>query len=200
MLDIKNAKFITSLDKYQDFNGIGLNQIAIIGKSNVGKSSLINSICKQNKLCKTSSVPGKTRLINVFEATLYDNSFEKTFHIIDLPGYGYAKVNHSEKLRWANMIENYLLNSKNLLRLFHLVDIRHDPTADDIMMNNFIRYHNLNFTVIATKSDKLSRASYMKNIATICRKLQIQPWEVIPFSSETKYGKDNVLNCIFKTV
>lgn len=195
-MDIKNSKFITSLSKYDDFAGPELSQIAIVGKSNVGKSSLINSLCRHGKLSKISSTPGKTRLINVFEATVFDDTFEQRFQIIDLPGYGYAKVSNVEKLKWANMIENYLLNSSQLLNLFHLVDIRHDPTQDDVLMNEFIRSNNLNFTTIATKADKISRSAYMRNISSICRKLQVQPWEIISYSSETCYGRDSVIKNI----
>ena len=123
-MEIKSAEFITSMAEYTDrFPGAGLRQVAICGKSNVGKSSLINRLCRRNKLARTSSTPGKTRLINVF-------LLNGAFHLIDLPGYGFAKVDKQEKLRWGEMMQRSFTESKELCHVLHLVDIRHAPTAD----------------------------------------------------------------------
>ena len=197
-MEIKNAKFITSMSEYKPFDQIGLPQIAVVGKSNVGKSSLINALCKHNKLSKTSSTPGKTRLINVFEITLYENEFEKKIHLIDLPGYGYAKVNNAEKIKWGKMMDSYFRQNDLLKNILHLVDIRHDPTSDDILMNQYFRNINLNFSIVATKSDKISKAARMKHIAPICRAMQVQPWEISLFSSETKDGRIDLIKEISK--
>ena len=188
-MEIKQAEFITSMASYGAFAGRGLPQIAIAGKSNVGKSSLINKLCNRNKLAKTSATPGKTKLINVF-------LLNKAFHLIDLPGYGFAKVDKQEKARWGKMMQDYFEKSDELRHVFCLVDIRHDPTQDDINMNTFLRQMGIPFTVIATKADKISRAARSKQLAPICRALLVQPWEIICWSSEDGTGRDQLLSHI----
>ncbi len=184
-MEIKQAEFITSMASYGNFAGKGLPQIAVAGKSNVGKSSLINKLCNRNKLAKTSATPGKTKLINVF-------LLNRSFHLIDLPGYGFAKVDKAEKARWGKMMQDYFEKADELRHVFCLVDIRHDPTQDDINMNSFLRQMGIPFTVIATKADKISRAARSKQLAPICRALMVQPWEVICWSSEDGTGRDKV--------
>lgn len=186
---IKRAEFITSLDSLRAFPDQGLPEIAMAGKSNVGKSSMINSLCNNKKLARTSSEPGKTRLINLYKVN-------EELLLADLPGYGFAKAPQSEKQKWAKMIEGYLAGSDNLRHVLQLVDIRHEPTKDDIQMVNYLRYYDLPFTVVATKADKLSRAQMQKQIHQICRALVVQPWEIIPYSSENGYGKDKLLSVI----
>lgn len=188
-MEIKSADFITSMASYGPFAGAGLPQIAVAGKSNVGKSSLINCLTRRNKLARTSATPGKTRLLNVF---LLNNAF----HLVDLPGYGFAKVDKMEKARWGKMMQDYFDQSGELLHVFCLVDIRHEPTADDIQMNKFLRETGIPFTVIATKADKISRGARQKQLAPICRALLVQPWEVICFSSEDRTGRDVLLEKI----
>ena len=188
-MEIKSAEFITSMAQYGPFAGCGLDQIAIAGKSNVGKSSPINRLCRQNKLARTSQTPGKTRLINAFLI----NGPENGFHLIDLPGYGFAKVDKQEKIRWGKMMQDYFETSSELVHCLCLVDIRHEPTQDDIQMNRFLRQVGIPFTVIATKSDKISRGARQKQLAPICRALQVQPWEIICFSSEDGTGRDQLL-------
>ena len=188
-MEIKQASFVTSLAKYHENPPIQLPQLAVVGKSNVGKSSLINSLCNRRKLCKTSATPGKTRLINVF-------LINEEFHLIDLPGYGFAKVDKAEKKRWGDMMDGYFQASNYLMHVLHLVDIRHEPTQDDIAMNKYFRQMDIPFTVVATKADKISRAARMKHIAPICRALLVQPWEIIPYSSEDGFGRDKLLDVI----
>ena len=185
-MEITKAEFVTSLATYREEPPITLQQLAVVGKSNVGKSSLINALCNRRKLCKTSSTPGKTRLINVF---LIDDGF----HLIDLPGYGFAKVDKREMARWGDMMERYFRETTLLKHALHLVDIRHEPTADDVSMNRFLRETGAPFTVVATKADKISRGARMKQIAPICRALLVQPWEIIAFSSEDGTGRDALL-------
>lgn len=186
---IKKAQFITSLDAFRDYPGIGRPEIAMVGKSNVGKSSMINKLTNNGKLARTSAEPGKTRLINLF-------NLNDEIVLVDLPGYGFARVSRGEKQRWAGMIEGYLAQSKNLKRVLMLVDMRHQPTNDDIDMVNYLRHYGIPFTVAATKADKLSRAEKSRSIPVICRTLAVQPWEIIPFSSEDGTGRDKLLELL----
>lgn len=188
-MEINTASFITSLADYHEDDPINLPQLAVVGRSNVGKSTLINTLCNRKKLCKTSSKPGKTRLINVF-------LINELFHLVDLPGYGFAKVDKAEKRRWGLMMDRYFQESTHLFHVLHLVDIRHEPTQDDIDMSTYFRQMNIPFTVICTKADKISRGARMKHIAPICRSLLVQPWELIPFSSEDGSGRDKLLETI----
>lgn len=190
-MEIKSADFITSMAEYGPFAGKGLPQIAVAGKSNVGKSTMINCLCRRNKLARTSATPGKTRLINVF-------LLNEEFHLIDLPGYGFAKVDKQEKLRWGKMMQDYFETAEELKHVLCLVDIRHEPTEDDIMMNRFLREMEIPFTVIATKADKISRGARSKQLAPICRALLVQPWEIVCFSGENGNGRDDVLALLEK--
>lgn len=185
-MEIRKAEFVTSLAAYGPFAGRGLPQIAVVGKSNVGKSSLINRLCRRGGLARTSSTPGKTRLINVF-------LLNEAFHLVDLPGYGYAKVDKQEKIRWGQMMQDYFTTTGELLHVLCLVDIRHEPTQDDVQMNTFLRQMGIPFTVIATKADKISRGARQKQLAPICRALLVQPWQIICFSSEDGTGRDTLL-------
>ncbi len=188
-MEIKSADFVTSMAEYGPFAGRGLPQVAVAGKSNVGKSSLINRLCRRNKLARTSSTPGKTRLINIF-------LLNQQFHLIDLPGYGFAKVDKQEKARWGKMMQDYFEQAEELRHVLCLVDIRHEPTEDDKQMNLFLRQMGIPFTVIATKADKISRGARMKQLAPICRALLVQPWEIICFSSEDGTGREELLKLL----
>ena len=185
-MEIKSASFVTSLAQYHENPPITLPQLAVVGKSNVGKSSLINAVCNRKKLCKTSATPGKTRLINVF-------LINEQFHLVDLPGYGFAKVDKKEKERWGAMMDHYFQDSTHLMHVLLLVDIRHEPTQDDIAMAQYFRQMDIPFTVVATKADKISRGARMKQLAPICRQMLVQPWEVIVSSSEDNTGRDKLL-------
>ena len=188
---IKRATFVTSLTGNQRFEGEGLPQIAIAGKSNVGKSSLINCLCNQNKLARVSAEPGKTRLVNIFR-------INDDFHLVDLPGYGYARVSRSMQEDWGQMMDSYLSGSEHLCHILHLVDIRHEPGQQDLQMQAWIQHNQLPCTVIATKCDKLSRAQQQKSILAICRALGVQPWDVLPFSSVTRAGREELLERLGK--
>ena len=183
---VKRADFITSMKDYGDYATKGCPEVAFAGKSNVGKSSMINKLTNRGKLARTSATPGKTRLINVFQ-------INQEINFIDLPGYGFAKVSKAEKESWGKMMQNYFATTEDLCHVFHLVDIRHEPTSEDREMNLFLRQAGIPFTVIATKADKISRGARMKHIAPICRALAVQPWQVIPFSSEDGSGREEIL-------
>ena len=121
---------------------------------------------------------------------------DEAFFLVDLPGYGFAKAPKQEKQKWAEMIEGYLRASEHLKRVFQLVDIRHEPTGDDAMMVEYLRHYEIPFTVVATKADKLSKAQRARSIPAICRKLAVQPWEVIPYSAKDGTGRDRLLEVI----
>ena len=185
-MQVKRADFITSMKEYGDYVTKGCPEVAFVGKSNVGKSSMINKLTNRGKLARTSATPGKTRLINVYQ-------INQEVNFIDLPGYGFAKVSKSEKESWGRMMQNYFATTEDLCHVFHLVDIRHEPTTEDKEMNLFLRQSGIPFTVIATKADKISRGARMKHIAPICRALAVQPWQVIPFSAEDGSGREEIL-------
>lgn len=186
---IKKAKFLLSQSEFKRFPQQGMQEIAMAGKSNVGKSSLINSLTRNSKLARTSSAPGKTRLINYY-------MINEDFLLVDLPGYGFARAPKSEQQKWSRMIEGFLTGSENLKHVFQLVDIRHEPTAEDVMMVEYLRHYDIPFTVIATKADKLSKAQRSRSIPVICRKLVVQPWEILTYSSEDQTGREALLEKI----
>lgn len=187
---IKQAKFVTSVADASKMPDYGVPEIAIAGKSNVGKSSFINFMVNQNKLAKTSQEPGRTRLLNYFEI----NNGE--YYFVDLPGYGYAKVNKQEKQKWGGLIENYLRTSNRLINVFVLVDIRHEPTDDDKMLINYLYSYNIPFTIIATKADKLSRAQQQKCLSVIATALCVGTKDILVTSASAKTGKEGVLTRI----
>ena len=186
---IRKSKFVKSLAAFDAFEGQGLPEIAMVGKSNVGKSSLINNMTGNSKLARTSSEPGKTRMVNLY-------LINEAFFLVDLPGYGFARAPKQEKQKWADMIEGYLRGSRHLKRVFQLVDVRHEPTEDDQLMVEYLRHYDIPFTVVATKADKLSRAQRGRSIPVICRKLGVQPWEVMVHSSKDGTGRDGLLALI----
>ena len=186
---VKRADFITSMKEYGDYPGKGGPEVAFAGKSNVGKSSMINRLTNRSKLARTSATPGKTRLINVYR-------INDELNFIDLPGYGFAKVSKEEKLSWGRMMQNYFATTEDLCHVFHLVDIRHEPSQEDREMNLFLRQAEIPFTVVATKADKISRGARLKYITPICRALAVQPWQVIPFSAEDGTGREELLERI----
>ena len=165
-------------------------EIAFAGKSNVGKSSLINALVNRKALARTSATPGKTQTINFY-------NINDEMYLVDLPGYGYAKVSESEKEKWGKLIERYLNTSQNLKAVFLLIDIRHDPSANDKMMYDWIVAMGYQPIIIATKLDKLKRSQVQKNMKAIKEGLGLLPGSIIiPFSSETKQGRDEVRDLI----
>lgn len=159
----------------------GLRQVALAGRSNVGKSSLINAILNRKSFARVSQTPGKTRTVNFYKVN-------QLFYIVDLPGYGYARVAKQEKEKWGKMIEDYFFRSDDLIHMFLLVDIRHDMKEDDIMMVNFARHYGLSFTVVATKADKIGNNEKAKRVRAIRTVCNIDADEVIVFSSSKKSG------------
>lgn len=161
-------------------------EIAFAGKSNVGKSSLINALMNRKALARTSATPGKTQTINFYNVN-------DVMYLVDLPGYGYAKVSEQEKIKWGQLIERYLNTSKQLKAVFLLIDIRHDPSSNDKMMYEWIVSQGYHPIIIATKLDKLKRSQVQKNIKAIKEGLGLLPGTVvIPFSAETKQGREEI--------
>ncbi len=166
------------------------NEVAFAGKSNVGKSSMINALLNRKSLARTSAQPGKTQTINFYNVN-------DAMYLVDLPGYGYAKTSANEKEKWGKMIENYLHTSKKLQAVFLLIDIRHDPSANDKMMYDWMVYQGFTPIIIATKLDKIKRSQIQKNVKAIREGLKVKPGTVIiPFSSETKQGRDELWEVI----
>ena len=163
-----------------------LPEIAFAGKSNVGKSSLINGIMNRKSLARTSSQPGKTQTINFYNVN-------EVFYLVDLPGYGYAKANQEVKAQWGKMIERYLHSSKQLKAVFLLIDIRHDPSANDKQMYDWVLHNGFSPIIIATKLDKIKRSQVAKQVKLVRQGLGMEKDGIlIPFSAETKQGKDEI--------
>lgn len=167
-------------------------EIAFAGKSNVGKSSLINALMNRKSLARTSSQPGKTQTINFYNVN-------NEIYFVDLPGYGYAKVSEEIKAKWGKMIERYLKKSKQLKAVFLLIDIRHDPSANDRQMYDWILNNGFQPIIIATKADKINRSQLNKHIKMVKEGLKTQKETVvIPFSAQTKQGRDKIYAVIEK--
>lgn len=168
----------------------GQPEIAFAGKSNVGKSSLINALMNRKALARTSGQPGKTQTINYYHVN-------EEMYLVDLPGYGYAKVSESVKEKWGNMIESYLHSSQTLKAVFLLIDIRHDPSANDKTMYDWISYQGYQPVIIATKLDKIKRSQIQKQVKRIREGLDVaEKTPIIPFSAQTKQGRDEIWNLI----
>lgn len=163
-----------------------LPEIAFAGKSNVGKSSLINALMNRKSLARTSATPGKTQTINFY-------NINDAMYLVDLPGYGYARVSEKEKIEWGKLIERYLNGSKQLKAVFLLIDIRHDPSTNDKMMYQWIVEQGFQPIIIATKLDKIKRSQIQKQVKAVKVGLDLLPGTVvIPFSSETKQGREEL--------
>ena len=184
---IKSAEFITSAGTVAQIIKGKVPEIAVVGRSNVGKSSFVNFMCNQSRLAKTSKEPGRTRLVNYF------NINKGEFYFVDLPGYGFARVSDAEKQKWGTIIESYFKESTGLKNVFVLLDIRRDVSGDDIDMLNYLYHYNIPFTIIATKGDKLSRSAGLKRTREIANSIKVGFDNVILTSSLDKKGKEDVL-------
>ncbi len=183
---IKNVELETVCGVTSTLPENTLPEVAFAGKSNVGKSSLINALMNRKSLARTSAQPGKTQTINFY-------NINQVMYFVDLPGYGYAKVSEAEKQKWGVMIENYLHTSKQLKAVFLLIDIRHDPSANDKIMYDWMVYQGFEPIIIATKLDKIKRSQIQKNVKAIREGLNVKPGtKIFPFSAETKQGRDEI--------
>jgi GTP-binding protein len=191
-MQIKSAKYIISSPSFEKCPTPDKTEFAFIGRSNVGKSSLINMLVKQKNLAKTSSTPGKTQLINHFE-------INERWYLVDLPGYGYAKVAQNDRRRWEQMIENYLRKRENLVNVFVLIDSRHKPQKIDLAFANQLGKWGIPFTIIFTKADKEKPAVVQRNVTAFLDAMR-EEWEFLPqsfvTSAEKNVGRDEVLKFI----
>ena len=184
MRNIVHAKLGVTAVKPGQFPESERAEVAFVGKSNVGKSSMINTMLGRKSLVRTSQNPGKTRTINFFEV-------EESWYFVDLPGYGYAKVSKSESQKWGAMVEGYLKDRPPLVALVLLLDIRHEAGSNDKMLYEWCKYYNLPVILVATKSDKLKRSQLQKHTAMIRRGLNAEE-QVLPFSSLSKAGREEL--------
>ncbi len=185
MLKITKAEFVTSAAGKNQFITADKPVIAVCGKSNVGKSSFINMLAGRKKLAKVSKEPGRTRLVNYFDFG--------EFLLADLPGYGFARVSKEEKAKWAKLLDDFFAE-RRAAHVFALCDVRHDPTADDRQMIEYLYYHIMPFTVIATKADKLSKAAAARGVENIACAFKCGRDDILLTSSQTRQGLEGVLN------
>lgn len=185
---LNKAKFITSMSKFDGSKIEGHKQIAVVGKSNVGKSSFINCVTNNKKLCKVGQTPGKTRLINWFLV-------EDNMYLVDLPGYGYAKRSRQEIVDWGNMIEGYFSETENLEAIVLLIDIRHSPTKDDVSMFEWINYYNIKPIIVCTKAEKIAKTKRKQRCKEIAKELDFDG-TILPIDSTTNYGRDEIVELI----
>ena len=191
------SDYVTSAVRKAQYPEEILPEVAFIGRSNVGKSSLINSLCNRKSLAKTSQTPGKTQTINFFRAVMKvgDENFFP-IHLVDLPGYGYAKTSKVNRRIWAKFIEEYLLTSKNLKFVCQLVDMRHEPMDSDKKFFAWLVEKNLPVLVVATKADKLSKTEQKKNLAQMQKSFGVEELSILPYSSKTNAGRADLLQTI----
>ncbi len=193
MKTIKNAVFLKSVSDEETYNGFDMPEILLVGRSNVGKSSVINMLSNNSKLAKVSATQGKTKLINFF-------MFNKDFILVDLPGYGYAEASKLEQQRWSKMINGFIEKNKNIACAVLLVDIRHTPTKQDVQMLDYLTFNNISVTIVATKYDKIKKSERMKKLTDIAATLKVGVENIYIVSSETSYGKDSLVNRIYQFV
>ena len=188
-MKIVSASYKTSVIDANNLLNDGVTEYAFVGRSNVGKSSLINMLTGVKGLAKTSGTPGKTRMVNYFD-------INNQFRFVDLPGYGFAKVEKSHLDVWSSLMGQYLQLSPQLLTTFVLLDIRHEPTSQDKQMINFLVYYGLPFMIIATKADKIAKTKVRQAVGVLAKSLNLRADAIIPTSSESAYGKDKLLSYI----
>ena len=189
-MNVNNVSLEAVAVKKEQYPATGLPEVAFAGKSNVGKSSLINCMINRKALARTSQNPGKTRTINFYNV-------EDSLYFVDLPGYGYAKAPKSEQQKWGKMIEGYLLKREELRAIIMLVDIRHEPGENDRMMYDWLKHYGHNIIIVATKSDKLKRSQLDKHKKMLKTAFNLEKDDILlPFSSETRSGKEELWEII----
>lgn len=194
-MKVNSAEIVISAVRPNQYPETTLPEFALAGRSNVGKSSFINKMLNRKSLARTSSKPGKTQTLNFY-------LINEILHFVDVPGYGYAKVSKSEREAWGKMIETYITSREQLKAMLLIVDLRHPPSKDDVMMYNFLKHHDIPVIIIATKADKIPKSKWQKHVKITKETLDLDPNDtIILFSSETGEGKDkawSVLGALMK--
>lgn len=189
-MKVTKAEIVISAVAEAQYPDDNLPEIVLLGRSNVGKSTFVNTLIERRSLARTSSQPGKTQTMNFYR-------INDVFYFVDMPGYGYAKASKTEREKWGKMIEKYLRNRENAVLIFQLIDSRHEPSEDDLLMYEWLIYYDLKPVIIGTKADKLSKTNQKKAESRIAKSLNLKKSdELILFSAETKLGKDEVWECI----
>lgn len=183
-MDVNNVELIISAVRPEQYPETVLPEYALAGRSNVGKSSFINTMIRRKSMARISQKPGKTQTLNFYK-------IEEALFFVDVPGYGFAKVSKTEREKWGVMIETYITSREQLRGVIQIVDLRHKPTEDDRMMYEFLKYYDIPVIVVATKADKIPRSKWQKNAKIVRETLDFDPDDkFVLFSSETKMGKD----------
>lgn len=189
-MKVTQAEIVMSAVKPEQYPTDGFPEFALAGRSNVGKSSFINKMINRKGLARTSSKPGKTQTLNFYK-------LNETIFFVDVPGYGYAKVSKTEREAWGKMIETYITTREPLRAMLLIIDLRHKPSADDVMMYDFLKHYEIPTIVIATKADKIPKGKWQKHLKVVRETLDLAKGdEIILFSSETGLGKDQAWNAI----
>ncbi|EAA0052608.1 YihA family ribosome biogenesis GTP-binding protein [Listeria monocytogenes] len=183
-MDVNNVELTISAVRPEQYPETDLPEYALAGRSNVGKSSFINTMIRRKSMARISQKPGKTQTLNFYK-------IEEALFFVDVPGYGFAKVSKTEREKWGVMIETYITSREQLRGVIQIVDLRHKPTEDDRMMYEFLKYYDIPVIVVATKADKIPRSKWQKNAKIVRETLDFDPDDkFVLFSSETKMGKD----------
>lgn len=189
-MKVNKAEIVISAVSTKQYPVHEFSEIALAGRSNVGKSSFINKLIQRKNLARTSSKPGKTQTLNFYK-------INDQFYFVDVPGYGYAKVSKKEREAWGRMMEEYFAERENLKAAILVVDIRHEPTSNDVQMYNFLKFYELPVIIVATKLDKVPKGKRDKHIKQTTQKLEVSSEDmVVPFSAETAEGRDEVWKLI----
>jgi GTP-binding protein len=193
-MKVNKAEIVISAVRPEQYPDDGLPHIALAGRSNVGKSSFINKMINRKALARTSSKPGKTQTLNFY-------LINEMLYFVDVPGYGYAKVSKSERAAWGKMIETYITKSKHLKVLLLIVDLRHAPSKDDVMMYDFLKHHQIPTIVVATKADKIPKGKWQKHLKVVKETLQMEKEDpLVMFSAEAGLGKNEAWSTLMKFI